>query len=129
MTVFDTRAHAEQSAQIDEAKIPRPVGYKILCMVEERPDTFEGTQIAKAEQTKTLEEHAMQIARVIDMGPDCYKHEKYKSGPWCEIGDFILLDRYGGTKFRIGKRIFRLVDDDSVLAVVDDATLMVKLGM
>jgi co-chaperonin GroES (HSP10) len=48
--------------------------------------------------------------------------------PWCQIGDYVLLDRYGGMKFRVGSRLFRLVNDDTIDAVVEDPRLLVKLG-
>lgn len=110
--------------------IPRPTGYKVLVMIEERPDNFDGTQIVKADVTKTLEEHAMQVGRVVDMGPECYKNSPTRSfsAPWCAVGDYVLLDRYGGMKFRVGPRLFRLVNDDSIDGVVEDPRLLVKLG-
>jgi co-chaperonin GroES (HSP10) len=113
-----------------DSSIPKPVGYKLLVMIEERPDTFDGTQIVKSDTTKTQEEHAMQVGRVIDMGPECYQNSSSRTftKAWCQIGDYVLLDRYGGMKFRVGPRLFRLVNDDSVDAVVEDPKLLVKLG-
>ena len=85
--------------------MPKAIGHKIIAMIEARPDTFDGTRIEKSEQTKTLEEHAMQVARVIDMGPDAYVDKtRFPSGAWCEIGNYVLLARYGGDKLSLAGR-------------------------
>jgi hypothetical protein len=42
------------------------------------------------------------------------------SGPWCKKGDFILVRPNAGSRLLIHGREFRLVNDDSVEAVVDD---------
>lgn len=114
--------------------MPKAVGHKLVVVVDERPETFDGTAIVKSEQTQILEQHMMQVGRVIDMGPDCYTgtdaggSPKFPGGPWCQLGDYVLLDRYGGTKFRIGKLIVRIVNDDFIEATVDNPRLLVKLG-
>jgi co-chaperonin GroES (HSP10) len=58
------------------------------------------------------------------MGPDAYKDkDKFPSGPYCKIGDFVLMRAYSGTRFKVyGKEMFRIVNDDSVEAVVADPT-------
>jgi co-chaperonin GroES (HSP10) len=118
---------AEAHEEPSDDYMPKAVGHKIIVLIEERPETFEGTEIVKPDQTKVNEQHMMQVGRVIDMGPDAYKDtERFPSGPWCGLGDWILLDRYGGTKFRIGKQLIRIVNDDHVDATVAKPTLMVK---
>ena len=77
--------------------------------------------ILKAEETVRSEEVATIVGFVLKMGPDCYKDQKrFPSGPWCKKGDFILMRTYTGTRFRIHGKEFRLINDDSVEAVVDD---------
>lgn len=64
------------------------------------------------------------VVQVIDMGPDAYKDEaRFPNGPYCKIGDYVLIRAYSGTRFRIhGKELFRVINDDSVEAVVEDPT-------
>jgi co-chaperonin GroES (HSP10) len=58
---------------------------------------------------------------VVDMGPDCYKDpERYPTGPWCKKGDFVLVRPNAGTRLVIHDREFRIINDDSVEAVVED---------
>ena len=58
---------------------------------------------------------------VLKMGDTCYKDDaRFSSGPWCKEGDFVLIRAYAGTRFKIHGREFRLINDDTVEAVVDD---------
>jgi hypothetical protein len=115
--------------------LPKAVGHKLVIVVEERPETFDDSEIVKPEETRTLEQHMMQVGCVVDMGPDAYSPlaldagggQRFPSGPWCALGDYVLLDRYGGTKFRLGKNIVRVVNDDAVEGTVAKPRLMVKL--
>ena len=58
---------------------------------------------------------------VLAMGPDAYTDAtKFPSGPWCEVGDWILFRSYSGTRIKRGPQEFRLINDDTVEAVVAD---------
>ena len=101
-------------------QMPEPSGYKILIAL---PDVDEATEggIIKAEETRYAESVATIVGFVLKMGPDCYKDQKrFPSGPWCSEGDFILMRTYTGTRFRIHGKELRLINDDSVEAVIDD---------
>ena len=101
-------------------QMPEPSGYKILIAL---PDVDEATEggIIKAEETRYAESVATIVGFVLKMGPDCYKDQKrFPSCPWCSEGDFILMRTYTGTRFRIHGKELRLINDDSVEAVVDD---------
>ena len=75
----------------------------------------------KADETLRMEEVLSTVFFVISMGPDCYKDEKrFPNGPWCQEGDFILARPNTGTRLKIHGREFRLINDDSVEAVVED---------
>ena len=55
------------------------------------------------------------------MGPDAYKDkEKFPTGPWCKRGDFVIFRSYSGTRFKIHSHEFRIINDDTVEAVVED---------
>jgi co-chaperonin GroES (HSP10) len=46
--------------------------------------------------------------------------ERFPTGPWCKKGDFVLTRTYAGTRMRIHDREFRIINDDTVEAVVED---------
>ena len=61
------------------------------------------------------------VGFVIKMGPDCYRDKtRFPHGPWCKEGDFIIMRAYSGTRIKIHGKEFRIINDDTVEAVVDD---------
>jgi len=109
--------------QTDEEKakqLPVPQGYRMLCALPEAEEKFD-SGIVKSTETMRNEEVLSTVFFVVDMGPDCYKDEKrFPTGPWCKKGDFILARPNTGTRLKIHGREFRLINDDSVEAVVQD---------
>lgn len=107
----------------DNAKalqLPEPKGYRILCAVPDASDTYE-SGIAKASDTKRIEENGTVVLFVLKMGDLCYKEEvKFPTGAWCKEGDFVLTRAYAGTRFKIHGREFRIINDDTVEGVVQD---------
>ena len=64
---------------------------------------------------------------VLEMGADCYNDlKRFPSGPFCKKGDWILMRSYSGTRFRVQGKEFRLINDDSVEAVVEDPRGVVR---
>jgi len=105
----------------DKAKqLPEPTGYHILCTVPNIEDKYESGLI-KADTTKHFEEVLSTVFFVLKLGPDCYTDKtRFPSGPWCKEGDFILARPNSGTRVKIHGKEFRLINDDSVEAVVED---------
>lgn len=100
--------------------LPDPSGYRILCAIPDVEDQTAGG-IFKADITKQYEELTTPVLFVLKVGPDAYKDEKrFPSGPWCKEGDFILTRPHAGSRVKIHGREFRLINDDSVEAVVED---------
>lgn len=109
---------------MEEAKkasqLPDPKGYKILIALPDPDEKTEGG-IIKAKQTLEVEEIGSLCGFVLKMGEDAYKDEKrFPNGPYCKEGDWVLMRSYSGTRFKIHGKEFRLINDDSVEAVVDD---------
>ena len=106
------------------AQLPKPSGYHILCAIPEidkEVATDSGFKLLKAEETMRTEEILTTVLFVVALGPDCYKDEKrFPSGAWCKPGDFILIRPNSGSRLEIHGREFRLINDDTVEAVVDD---------
>ena len=91
-----------------------------MCGIPEVEDQTEGG-IFKADMTKQFEELTTPVLFVIKVGPDAFKDEKrFPSGAWCKEGDFILTRPHAGSRVKIHGREFRIINDDSVEAVVED---------
>lgn len=109
-----------QDSEEKAKQLPEPSGYHILVAIPEIDDKFE-SGIIKADSTMHFEEVLSTVFFVVKLGPDCYKDEKkFPTGPWCKQGDFVLARPNSGTRLKIHGREFRLINDDSVEAVVDD---------
>ena len=102
-------------------QLPMPSGYRLLCMVPQVEDKFGESGILKPDSMVKTEEHSTVILFVLDLGVDAYSDKtRFPSGPWCKKGDFVLTRAYAGTRFKIHGQEFRLINDDSVEAVVED---------
>jgi len=118
----------EKVPQITEEHIPVPTGWKVLLLMWAPPKTFDNSKLEKPDQVQFLEQHASQVGRVIDMGPMAYRDRlKYGNTPWCKIGDFVMIHRYSGRKFRIAANNYRLVDDDQIEAIIKDPCFITQL--
>ena len=105
----------------DKAKqLPKPQGYRILCAIPETEEAFD-SGILKSDETRRYDELLTTVLFVVALGSDCYSDkERFPNGPWCKQGDFILVRPNAGTRLVIHDREFRIINDDSVEAVVED---------
>lgn len=109
-----------QTEEEKAKQLPEPSGYHILVALPEAEEKYESGLI-KADETRRFEEVLATVFFVVKLGPDCYKDEKkFPNGPWCKQGDFILARPNSGTRLKIHGREFRLINDDTVEAVVQD---------
>jgi co-chaperonin GroES (HSP10) len=100
--------------------LPDPCGYRLLCAVPAVEKTTTGGVI-KADETLRNEELLATVLFVMKVGPDAYSDEtRFPSGPWCKEGDFVVVRPHAGTRLRIHGHDFRILNDDSVEAVVED---------
>jgi co-chaperonin GroES (HSP10) len=111
-------------AKEDKARqLPRPQGYKILVTLPDIDETFDDSEVGliKANTTMHYEQLLTNVLFVVELGEMCYSDkERFPSGAWCTKGDFVLCRANTGTRFKIHGREFRLINDDSVEAVVQD---------
>jgi co-chaperonin GroES (HSP10) len=113
--VEKTQEEAQKASQL-----PVPKGYRILCAVPHVEDEYE-SGILKAEDTRKTEELTTVVLFVVKMGDLAYADkDRFPTGPWCKEGDFVLTRPYSGTRVVIHGREFRIINDDTVEAVVDD---------
>lgn len=119
--------HTDESAARKASQMPKPKGYKILIALPE-PDEKTDGGIIKAKSTIHNEEVGSIVGFVLDMGPDVYSdHKRFPTGPFCKKGDWIVMRSYSGTRFLVHGKEFRLINDDSIEAVVEDPRGIVKV--
>jgi hypothetical protein len=102
-------------------QLPDPKRFMMLCVIPDAPEEFEDSALVKSSQTIHYEEVLSPVLFVVKLGPDCYKDEsRFPSGPSCKEGDFVVVRPNSGTRLKIHGREFRIINDDSVEAVVED---------
>ncbi len=116
-----------EEAEKKPTQLPDPTGYKLLIALPEPKKTTDGG-IIKADMTLQKEEVGSICGFVMKMGPDAYSDERrFPNGPYCKVGDWVLMRAYSGTRFAVHGREFRLINDETVEAVVDDPRGIVKV--
>jgi len=101
-----------------DAYIPKPVGYRVLVALPNVEETY-SSGIIKAAKTVHEEYILSTIGAVVDMGDEAYSDkERFVNGPWCKVGDYVMFRANTGTRFKLGNQEYRLMNDDSIEAVV-----------
>ena len=104
-----------------EQQLPKPVGYRLLVAMPEAEQTFGDSGILKAAETLHHDSIMSMIGVVLDMGEQAYSDtDRFPTGPWCKVGDYVMFRMNTGTRFKVGGVEYRLMNDDSVEAVVSD---------
>ena len=106
--------------------LPEPAGYRILIALPEVKEKTEGG-VYIPDERRDAETVASIVGFVMKTGPDAYSDSKrFPSGPWCKEGDWVMMRAYSGTRVKIHGKEFRLINDDSVEAVVEDPRGVVR---
>jgi co-chaperonin GroES (HSP10) len=123
VSAVDLSGVLNKSPEEKAKQLPDPKTYHILTMVPEAQEEYDESELGIVKSAKTMhfEEVLTPVLCVVKLGPDCYKDaSRFPSGPSCKEGDFILVRPNSGTRLKIHGREFRIINDDSVEAVVED---------
>jgi co-chaperonin GroES (HSP10) len=104
-------------------QLPDPKTFHLLCVVPDAMEEYQNSEVGILKDSKTMyyEEMLTPVLFVVKVGPDAYKDKtRFPSGPSCKEGDFIICRPNSGTRLKIQNREFRIINDDSVEAVVED---------
>ena len=112
ITPDNLESHAES--------LPRPTGYRILILPFTASAVTKGG-IHLAKSTVDKERLATVVGYVVAKGPDAYGDlNKFPDGAWCEEDDWVIFGRYAGARFNIEGGDMRLLNDDEVLAIINN---------
>ena len=101
-------------------RMPQPTGWRMLILPYRGKETTEGgiyipNQVLNDTQIQTV------VGYVVKQGPLCYKDaDKFPDGPWCTEKQWVIFARYAGSRFRIDGGECRILNDDEILATIDD---------
>lgn len=101
-------------------RMPQPTGWRILILPYKGSGKTKGG-ILMADETIERNSLATVVGYVLAVGPEAYNdQEKFPTGPWCKKGDWVMIGRYAGTRFRIEGGEVRIINDDEVIATIVD---------
>jgi hypothetical protein len=121
VAAVDLSGILNKSAEEKAKQLPDPKTYHMLCVVPEAMAEYEDSEILKSAQTMHYEEVLTPVLFVVKLGPDCYQDKtRFPTGPSCKQGDFVIVRPNSGTRLKIHGREFRIINDESVEAVVED---------
>ena len=112
-----------KSAEQKAKQLPDPKTFHLLCVVPEAMEEYADSDVGLVKSAGEVwrEELLTPVLFVVKLGPDAYKDaSRFPSGPSCKEGDFIVVRPNSGTRLKIHGREFRIINDDSVEAVVED---------
>ena len=116
--IWDGKAVEKQKKEME--KVPNPTGYRIT-LFPLKLDSKTKSGIHLTDETVQESQLTTNICKVLKVGPDAYKDkEKFPTGPWCKEDDWVLITRYAGSRIRIDGGELRIINDDEILAVIDD---------
>jgi co-chaperonin GroES (HSP10) len=106
-------------------RLPQPTGWRLLILpyrgaAKTKGDVYLPEEFVERQSLATV------VAYVLAVGPDAYADtNKFPAGPWCKKGDWVLIGRYAGARFKLEGGEVRIINDDEVIAtIVDPADVM-----
>ena len=101
-------------------RLPQPTGYRILIIPYYPAQQTKGG-LYVPDQVRDRESFATVAAYVVRLGPEAYKDkDKFPQAPWCSQGDWVLIGRYAGNRFKVEGLEVRIINDDNIIATILD---------
>ena len=109
----------EDLSKKESSKLPKPTGWRLLVLPFKMKEKTKGG-IIMSDVTIERQQVASQCGLVVALGDQCYDKERYPEGPWCKKGDWVIFARYAGSRIQIDGGEVRLLNDDEVLATIEN---------
>jgi len=107
--------------------LPQPQGWKLLI---EKPKPKEKTDggILLPDQAIEAENYLSICAKLVAVGPMAWKDREtgkpWSSGAWAKVGDWIIVPKFTQFRMDIQDKEYRFINDDEIIAVVQDPTVI-----
>ena len=116
------KSEEQKEVTKEKTKLPKPTGWRLLVLPFRMNEKTKGG-VLLGQETIERQQVGSQCGNVLAMGPDWYSDkDRFTEGPWCKVGDWIIFARYAGSRIEIEGGEVRLLNDDEVLATVQDPT-------
>ena len=97
----------------------KPLGKRIIVKNMHFGEQKTKGGIIMTKETVDRESLATVVAYVVKMGPLCYSEQGKYGEPWCKEGQWVLIGRYAGARFKLedGAEV-RIINDDEIIATI-----------
>lgn len=116
--INETKKEENKKPAMD--RVPQATGWRIIVLPYKGVEKTKGGLLLT---DKAIEEQQLttNVGLILNMGPDAYADKnKFPNGPWCVKGDWIVFAKYAGSRVKIEGGEIRILNDDEVLAKLDD---------
>ena len=103
----------------ESSKLPEPTGWRILILPFKMKEKTKGG-LYLGQDTLEKQQIGSNCGMILKMGSQCYDKERYPEGPWCKEGDWVVYARYAGSRIQIDGGEVRLLNDDEILATIEN---------
>ena len=103
----------------ENTKLPQPTGWRLVILPFKMPEKTKGG-LYFGQDTLEKQQVGSTCGLVLAVGPHAYDKAKFPEGAWCKKGDWVIFARYAGSRIQIDGGEVRLLNDDEVLATIDN---------
>ena len=116
--IWDKKTAEKTKDKKELEKVPQPTGFRmVLFPLKLEEKTSSG--IIFTEDTIEQSQVSTNVCKVLAIGPDAYKDKsRFPTGPWCKVGDWVLITRYAGSRIKIEGGELRIINDDEIIATI-----------
>lgn len=119
---YDADGNFKPEQMPDEvlSRIPTPTGWRIAILPYRGAEKTKGG-IILSEETQKKTQLATVCGYVLKVGSLAYNDpDKFPTGAWCEVGDWVIFGRYAGSRISIDGGEIRILNDDEIIGRVND---------
>ena len=106
-------------SKTEDSKLPQPTGWRLLVLPFKMKEKTKGGLLL-GQETLERQQVGSNCGMVLKTGPHCYDKERYPEGPWCKKGEWVIFARYAGSRIQIDGGEVRLLNDDEILATIQN---------
>lgn len=94
----------------------KPVGYRVLVEPDKVEEKTKGG-LFLPQTTQDREQQAAIKGTVVAVGEHAWKED---GEPWAKVGDRIIFAKYGGFEVEDDGKAYRLLNDEDIVAVIEE---------
>lgn len=100
-------------------RIKKPCGHRVVVKLKKVEETTESGIVIATSTNLKREQYGVEEAYVTQIGKTAFL--AFDDGkPWCKIGDLVAITKYSGKDYEDGDDIYRIINDEDVMAVLED---------